>query len=419
MGIDFWNDYGASKRAQYTPDMNSQSEVNDYIKSGAFTDTTRTDAERQLYGQMGAQNQAWNAPQLGSASTMGAAYAGPGQTAKGFDPTAQNQARSFQTALMGQLQNQANGVGPSLAGGQLQQGVEASLRAQQAAAASSRGRSGFGLAARNLGNQASAMQGNAAMQAAQLRMAEQQSAQQQLGNVAGATRGQDLGYGGMQNQMGQFNAAQQNQFGLANAGFQQGANQFNAGAQNQFSLANQQAAIAGQQTKNQFAGQLLGMGQAADFNDVSRRMGLYDAQERSKVRAADMAAGERNRQDAAVAGTIGTMAKVATAASDERVKTDVKSGDAKLKSFLSALGTHSYKYKGAAKTSSLGGSGEYVSPMAQELEKTDLGKHMVSEDATGTKIVDYGKGFGAMLASQAMQQREIESLKAALRRKTK
>lgn len=83
------------------------------------------------------------------------------------------------------------------------------------------------------------------------------------------------------------------------------------------------------------------------------------------------------------------------AASDERLKTGIKPGDKEVKSFLDALKAEQYEYKNPAL-----GQGKQVSPMAQDLEKTAIGRQMVIDTPAG-KLVDYGKGFGAMLAAQA------------------
>jgi hypothetical protein len=105
----------------------------------------------------------------------------------------------------------------------------------------------------------------------------------------------------------------------------------------------------------------------------------------------------------------------ASSFSDERTKTQVNPGERDLKSFYDKLGTHSYEYKDAFKDNGLAGPGRHVSPMAQELEKSDVGRGMVKDTPQG-KVVDYGKGFGAMLAGQAYLHGEIQDLKRALGR---
>ena len=76
--------------------------------------------------------------------------------------------------------------------------------------------------------------------------------------------------------------------------------------------------------------------------------------------------------------------------------------------FLDALQAYEYKYKheGPNATPQLG-------IMAQDLEKTRLGKQMVVENELGQKHVDFGRGFGALLASQAELNKRIAKLEAA------
>lgn len=81
----------------------------------------------------------------------------------------------------------------------------------------------------------------------------------------------------------------------------------------------------------------------------------------------------------------------------------------KQKAMLDALKAYEYRYKHPELPGA--GEGTFVSPMAQDLEKTELGKSMVKTDPnTGYKMVDYGKGFGTMLASQAMLNERMNKL---------
>ena len=81
--------------------------------------------------------------------------------------------------------------------------------------------------------------------------------------------------------------------------------------------------------------------------------------------------------------------------SDENLKTNILDGSEKVKELLDSIGTHSYNYKDPKH-----GEGTYVSPMAQELEKTELGKDMVIDTPEG-KMVDYGRGMGVALSALA------------------
>lgn len=69
------------------------------------------------------------------------------------------------------------------------------------------------------------------------------------------------------------------------------------------------------------------------------------------------------------------------------------------KSFLDALQPYAYKYKNPNLPGA--GEGRHMSVMAQDLEKAGpVGASMVKETPNG-KMVDYGRGFGAILAAQA------------------
>lgn len=138
-----------------------------------------------------------------------------------IDPTQQAQFRGQQLALGQQLMDQANGIGPSVAGSQLQQSTEMNLNAALAQAASSRG-GNLGAAQYALGNARANIQQQSAMQLAQARIQEQMAARAQLGDVLNAGRGADIGLAtnqaGLSQANNQFNAAQLNQAGATNLG---------------------------------------------------------------------------------------------------------------------------------------------------------------------------------------------------------
>lgn len=206
---------------------------------------------------------------IGQANQMSAAQIDPAAQARAAQLGRQDaQFRSGQTQLMGDLQEQAAGRGPSLAAGQLREATDRNLAQQQAAAAAN----GSPLNQRNLQNQATVANQQAARDAAQMRIQEQMAARQQLQGVTQTGREQDINVANAQAQLQQqTNLANQqalNARSMQQAGFQQGANQFNAGALNerqmqqaqlnaQLALANQQAGmqanLANQQAGNQFA----------------------------------------------------------------------------------------------------------------------------------------------------------------------
>lgn len=114
--------------------------------------------------------------------------------------------RDQQAGLMGQLQQRANGQGPSMADMQMQRGLQGALAQQQALAASGRGNPAMAArqASMQSGNIASQMAGQGAM----ARAAEQQGAQGMLGQMLQGARGQDINQQQVNNQ-GQLSALQQ------------------------------------------------------------------------------------------------------------------------------------------------------------------------------------------------------------------
>ena len=100
--------------------------------------------------------------------------------------------------------------------------------------------------------------------------------------------------------------------------------------------------------------------------------------------------------------------------SDENLKTDITNAKDDVTDFLSKINAHSYKYK----QPELDGAGTYVSPMAQELESTELGKSAVIETPRG-KMVDYARLGGINLAAAAVLQKQINQLRTQFKIKGK
>lgn len=95
--------------------------------------------------------------------------------------------------------------------------------------------------------------------------------------------------------------------------------------------------------------------------------------------------------------------------SDENLKTGIKDGSNQINSFLQAINAHSYEYKHPEQD----GVGRFVSPMAQELEKTELGKQAVINTPRG-KMVDYGRLSGVNLAASSVLHKEQQKLQAQI-----
>lgn len=220
----------------------------------------------------GDQGQQWNtgqndmlgrsnqgAPQLGNASTYGAA------TSQGPNLGQYNQAYGAQSGLANQYAQMAAGHGPSMANVQAQQQGQQNLQAQLAAAGASSGSSNPALAGYNVGQQAGQIQNQTNQNAVMGRTAEEMGALGAEGSLYGQQAGEAAGVAGMGMQNNQFNAAQQNQAG-----------QFNAGAQNQFSMQNQGAQLQQNQMNNQMLGAYTGNEQGA--MNTGAQMGMQGQQ---------------------------------------------------------------------------------------------------------------------------------------------
>lgn len=272
----------------------------------------------------------------------------------------QNQARGMQMGLLQQLQDQAAGKGNSLAQMQLQKGTDQNMMQAMALGQSQRGAGAAGMAKGIAQQQATIGQGMA-NDSAMLRLQEQMQAQNMLGQQLGQTRGQDQGWAGM--------GLQNNQF---NAGAQQNNAQFNAGQTN--TMANNNAQ------------------RSADAAQGQAKIDL----ELEKLR---LEAAEKRSPAGMVGGLMGGMSM-----SDERVKQAIKPADDALFAFLDTLDAHEYEYKDPKH-----GKGRRISPMAQELEKSELGQQFVFDTEDG-KAVDYGKGLGTMLASVAAVHKRLKKI---------
>lgn len=106
---------------------------------------------------------------------------------------------------------------------------------------------------------------------------------------------------------------------------------------------------------------------------------------------------------------VGGIGQAAVMASDKNLKEDIKPSEGKahekVEDFLNALESYTFEYKNKKH-----GEGEKVGVMAQDLEKSELGKGMVENTPQG-KVVNFGEGFAAILAAQAELKKEIDSLK--------
>ena len=99
--------------------------------------------------------------------------------------------------------------------------------------------------------------------------------------------------------------------------------------------------------------------------------------------------------------------------SDEKLKTDVKKSEGRLGDFLAKLDVYNYDYKDEKH-----GEGRQTSIMAQDLEKSEIGKKAIIETPEG-KMVDYGSLLPAMLSANVDANKRIMKLEDALKGRRK
>lgn len=138
------------------------------------------------------------------------------------------------------------------------------------------------------------------------------------------------------------------------------------------------------------------------------------AQQAAAARGVSVQANIANQQNAmaqrgqtlGLIGNLGAAGATMFAASDENMKKDIKptnqDGNKLVESFMDALKSYNYKYKEDAEGAAgkKNPKGEVTSVMAQDLEKSDLGKQMVQDTPSG-KIVDYAQGMAPLFAAIA------------------
>jgi hypothetical protein len=177
--------------------------------------------------------------------------------------------RTGQQQLIAQLQAQAAGRGPSLAGMQAFAAADRGMAQQQSLAAGA-APGNEALAARQAMQNSAGINSNLAQTSAQARLAEQMAAQQQLGGVLGQARGMDIN-----NE--QFNAAATNNRNLNQAGLTMQQRQMNDQREQfmrQLELQNAGAQMSGQ-TPNTIGTQFMSGGANALAMYATNGMGAF------------------------------------------------------------------------------------------------------------------------------------------------
>jgi hypothetical protein len=235
------------------------------------------------------------------------------------------------------------------------------------------------LAQKMAGQNAAQMQAQAGRQMGQLRADEMAQARGQLAGAVQGFQGQDLQRAGQEQQLNLANMQATNQMGQFNAGNVMQAHQL------------------AEEMRNRGFGQDLAESQGMrEFE--STKLQKYMADQNA---AASAAAGKRQMLGASISGlaTLG-----AAAFSDQTLKEDIKKGDGEISEFLDALNAYKFKYKNKDI-----GDGDYTGFMAQDAEKSRVGKEMVIDTPIG-KAIDTKRALMTALASAAHLNKRIKKL---------
>ena len=311
--------------------------------------------------------------------------------------------------------------------GGAQAGREDALKASQMALQSGQGM--LGQAGGFMGNQANLASQRAAMTGQQAGMAMQggQMGLQGIGQQAGMVgqRGNMIGanIGAMGSQAGMYGNAQN--LGLGQ--IQAGANMYGAGLGAQQNMMGFGAGMAGQGQsslgselglKGGFTGQMAGMTEAQLQDVVAQQNQAFEKEMAEKGYAMQRDAARYGRPQGPstmdqFTSLVGAVAPVVSMFSDKNLKKNIRPAKDKdllepgqIDGFLDSLFAKQYNYK-----SKKHGEGKQVGIMAQDLENTQLGKQMVENTPEG-KRVNFGKGLGLVMASQARLNERLNSIGA-------
>ena len=254
---------------------------------------------------------------------------------------------------------------------------------------------------------------------------------QQMGQLQGIASGQQQGAGELaaQRQIQNALAAQQAQARLARGGnaapaYRDAANQSAALGVSGAGMG-QQAALQDQQAAHGMLGTVGAQGRAGDYATANANAG-YQAQQQgqnaqnylqlmnqlgnmnaNELNAANTTARDANTKSTnLLGGLLSQGGQIAGAiASDERLKTEVRSSGAEIDKMLDGLRATSWKYKDPAKH----GAGEWDGIIAQDLERSRAGARIV-QDTPGGKMLDEKKALSATLAATARLNERLRAL---------
>ncbi len=176
-----------------------------------------------------------------------------------------------------------------------------------------------------------------------------------------------------------------------------------AGQRTGWNLSNIQRLIqgmgVGQQQFGSTPGSTAGQGVGVDYMGAGR-------QQFADQLAADA---QKNSWAGNLTSMVGNVAGGAMKMSDERAKEVTGSGEPELEEFLRSAEGKRYNYDDEHRDHPLAGHGTYVTPIAQALRRSKLGKDLVHDTPDGM-VVDYGQGLGTLAAAMSHLNKKIQKL---------
>ena len=345
-----------------------------------------------------------NAPRLGAAPQI--AQVNAPQAATLGDAGQDIRGRALQGLDL--LQQTATGQTPSVAQMRFQQNLERGLAAQQAAANTA----GTSLAARQAQIQGSQTMQAGAAEAAALAQQEQMSAQQAFLQAAGQMRGQDIQRaeieGGFQQRAGELGAQFEQQRALSQAEIAQRQQITGAELGLQANTAQAQLLAQRQSALDQFTQNALNQGMTYDQARSQAQLQMMQMEEQRSLAERQLTeqrkASQRDTWAKIGGGILGGAATIGAAVlSDENSKENISPGGGSVQDFLNALSPKDFNYKGESE--------KKTGVIAQDLEKSDLGKDILTE-VGGMKAIK--PDMGLFLASLAQINERLKNLEGGV-----
>jgi hypothetical protein len=261
-------------------------------------------------------------------------------------------------------------------------------------------------------NAAAATSANAANAAAANARSEAEAARKTAVNVGNVQRTSDIEQANLNRgvQVATGNADRTLQAGTTTAANLNAASQFNSNQNVDVQQKNVQNAQQRdvQQSQNELQAQNLritGQNQGTSTAIDAANLGQKAAEAKAGAATAQQKAENDANERLVKTGTTIGMA----AASDKRAKTDVDYvSDDELQDLAEKMKAVTFRYKPGIED---GGEDRHAGVMAQDLERSKLGRELVSEDEEGLKRVDYG-GLAAMMAAAAARSLRKRDVRA-------